>query len=127
MSSKSKGKGCFPLKTSFKFALEGMITSFKAERNMRIHISATAIVILLGFLLKISTYDWISLVLIIGMVISAELVNTAIEATVDLITEEKHPLAKLAKDVAASAVLVLAITSIILGAIIFIPKIIALF
>ena len=85
------------------------------------------IVVIFGFLFKVNKYEWAILVLTIGLVISCELINTAIEAVVDLVTEEYHPLAKVAKDTSAAAVLVFAIVAIIVGLIIFVPKIIGLF
>ena len=80
-----------------------------------------------GFIFKINKYEWAILVLTIGLVISCELVNTAIEAVVDLVTEEYHPLAKVAKDTAAAAVLIFAFVAVIVGLIIFVPKILLLF
>ncbi len=71
--------------------------------------------------------EWAILILTIGLVISCELINTAIEAVVDLITEEYHPLAKVAKDTSASAVFIFAIVAVVVGLIIFLPKIIMLF
>ena len=76
---------------------------------------------------KVNKYEWAILALTIGLVISCELINTSIEATVDLVTEEYHPLAKVAKDTSAAAVFIFAIVAIIVGIIIFLPKIIALF
>ena len=81
------------------------------------------LVIILGIVLKISRIEWIICIILFGFVISLELVNTAIETTVDLITQEKNPKAKIAKDVSAGAVLIDAITSAIIGLIIFVPKI----
>ena len=115
------------LANSFKYAFEGFITSFRTERNMKIHILIMLLVILLGILLKINMYEWIICVILFSAVIAAELFNTAIETTVDMISLEKSPQAKLAKDISAGAVLVLAIASAIIGLIIFIPKFIALF
>lgn len=109
---------------SFKYAFEGILTSFKTEQNMKIHVIIMIAVIILGIILKISKIEWIICIILFGFVISLELVNTAIENTVDLITLEKNPKAKIAKDVAAGAVLVATITSAIIGMIIFIPKII---
>ena len=100
---------------SFKYAFNGIITSFKTEKNMKFHIVMMVLVIIAGTLLKISKIEWIICVILFALVISAELINTAIE------TNEK---AKIAKDVAAGAVLVNAIGSTIIGLIIFIPKII---
>ena len=108
---------------SFKYAIEGIVSSFKTERNMKIHIFIMILVIIAGIILKISALDWIILVIMIALVISAELFNTTFETVVDMITKERNEKAKLAKDIAAGAVLVLAIGSIIVGLIIFIPKI----
>ena len=93
---------------------------------MRIHIISSIIVIGCSFFFSLSYVEWIVVVLAIGGMISLELVNTAIERVVDLITEEYHPLAEQAKDIAAGAVFVYAITAIIIGIIIFLPKIISL-
>lgn len=109
---------------SFKYAIEGIITGIKSELNMKIHITIMILVIIFGIILKISKIEWIICIILFGFVISLELVNTAIENTVDLVTLEKKTKAKIAKDVAAGSVLVSAITSIIIGLIIFIPKII---
>lgn len=108
---------------SFKYAIEGIVSSFKTERNMKIHIFIMILVIIAGIILKISALDWIILVIMFALVISAELFNTTFETVVDMITKERNEKAKLAKDIAAGAVLVLAIGSIIVGLIIFIPKI----
>lgn len=110
---------------SFKYAISGIITSFRTERNMKIHILVMIIVIIAGIVFKLSLLDWIILVIMFGLVISAELFNTAIETTIDMITKEKNEKAKIAKDVAAGAVLVLAVASVIVGLIIFIPKILS--
>ena len=108
---------------SFKYAFEGIFSGLKTERNLKIHFSIMILVIILGIILKISKVEWMICIILFGLVISLELVNTAIENTVDLITEEKNPKAKISKDVAAGAVLVSAISSFIIGLIIFIPKI----
>lgn len=109
---------------SFKYAFEGIITGIKEEKNMKIHITIMILVIIFGIILKIDKIEWIICIILFGFVISLELVNTAIENTVDLVTIEKMPKAKIAKDVAAGAVLIAAITSAIIGLIIFVPKII---
>ncbi len=108
---------------SFKYAFEGIVTSFKTERNMKIHVLATVLVILLGVILKINKTEWILCTFAITIVISAELFNTALETIVDMITKEKNVKAKIAKDVSAGAVLVTAIGATVVGTIIFIPKI----
>lgn len=110
---------------SFKYALQGFIQAFKSEKNMKIHIIITILVIIAAIILKISLIDWIISIVLISMVIAAELFNTAIETTVDLAMPEKNEKAKIAKDVSASAVLILSIGSAIIGLIIFLPKITA--
>lgn len=123
---KLKQKGLKRLIHSFKYALDGLKYAFKYEQNMLVHILATITVICVGLLLKISLIEWLIIALIIGLVIATELINTSIEAIVDLTCPEINPLAKVAKDTAAAAVMVFAITAIIIAAIIFIPKIIIL-
>lgn len=109
---------------SFGYAIEGIFTGIREERNMKIHITIMILVIIMGIILKISKLEWIICIILFGLVISLELINTAIENTIDLITLEKNPKAKIAKDTAAGAVLVSAISAAIIGLIIFIPKII---
>ena len=112
---------------SFRYAFEGIFRGIKEEQNMKIHIAITILVIIFGILLKISKVEWIICIALFGLVISMELINTAIESAVDLITKEKNEQAKIAKDVAAGAVLVSAIASAIIGLIIFVPKVISIF
>ena len=112
---------------SFKYAIEGIFTGLKEEQNMKIHITIMILVIIFGIMLKINTTEWIICILLFGLVISMELMNTAIENTVNLITKEKNQQAKIAKDVAAGAVLVSAIVSAIIGLMIFVPKILVIF
>ena len=108
---------------SFKYAIEGFISSFKTERNMIIHILAMILVVILGMYLKLSFIEWCLIVMSIALVIGSELFNTAIETIVDMISPEKNPKAKLAKDISAAAVLAFAIGAAIVGIIIFVPKI----
>lgn len=112
---------------SFKYAGEGIVSSFKTERNMKIHIFIMLVVILAGILLKLSAIEWIICVLLFAIVISAELFNTAIETIVDMVSPEKNEKAKLAKDVSAGAVLVVAIGAAMVGLVIFVPKVVELF
>ena len=121
MNIKEKHK---KLINSFKYAFAGLISSLKTEQNMRIHILAVILVIIAGFVLKISLIEWCICITLCGMVIFAELINTAIETTVDIAMPEINEKAKLAKDISAAAVLILAISSAIVGCIIFVPKII---
>lgn len=114
------------LANSFKYAIEGIFSSFKTEMNMRIHISVMILVIILGFILKIKITEWIICIILFSLVIAGELFNTAIETVVDIVMPYKDERAKLAKDISAGAVLILAIASFIVGLIIFIPKIISI-
>ena len=114
---------CKKLINSFKYAIEGFVSSFKTERNMKIHTLAMVLVIALGIYLKLSLIEWCFITLAIVLVIGAELFNTAIETIVDMVSPEKNPKAKLAKDISAAAVLTFAIGAAVIGAIIFIPKI----
>jgi len=108
---------------SFKYAFNGMGYIFKTQHNSLIHLFSAIAVFALGFILKVSLIEWCILVFAIGLVITAELINTSIEYLVDLCSPEYHEKAGKAKDIAAGAVLVTAIISIIIGLIIFLPKI----
>lgn len=114
---------CKKLINSFKYALQGFASSFRTERNMKIHVVATILVIILGIYLKLNLIEWSIITIAIVIVISAELFNTAIETIVDMVSPQKNEKAKLAKDISAGAVLISAIISVIVGLIIFIPKI----
>lgn len=111
------------LKDSFYHAYEGIYYTALRERNMHIHITMALIVILGGAIFQISYEEWLICLILIALVISLELLNTAIESVVDLVTTNNNPLAKVAKDSAAGAVLVSAIISAIIGVVIFLPKI----
>ena len=108
---------------SFKYAFSGIRLAFKTERNMKIYLAITILVIMMGIILKISAMDWILCVFAIGLVVSSELINTSIEVLTDVVMPEKNYRAKIVKDVAAGAVLVSSISAGIIGLIIFIPKI----
>ena len=109
---------------SFKYAFAGYKSAFQSEQNMKIHSIIAILVTICGFVFKISAIEWIFLVFAIGLVIGAELLNTSIQHLVDLATQEYKRKAMLAKDTAAAYVMVLSFTSVIIGGIIFIPKII---
>lgn len=111
-----------PLLESIGYALEGLKFALIYGRNFKIQLGFAVLVIILGFVLKINPSDWITLVLMISVVLILELINTAIETIVDMISLKFHPLAKIAKDVTAGAVLVAAIASMIIGIVIFLPK-----
>jgi diacylglycerol kinase len=108
---------------SFGFAIKGLKTLFQTQANARIHAIAIVVVTALSFYFKLETWEWCSIVIAFVMVLSAEAVNTAIEFVVDLVSPQYHPLAGKAKDVAAAAVLITAMGAVVIGAIIFLPKI----
>ena len=112
-----------PLYRSFGYAFQGIFTCVRKERNMKIHCVAAVFVVIAGVILKISAIEWCICMALFGLVMALEHVNTAVEAVVDMVTEEYHPLAKVAKDTAAGAVLIAAIMAAIAGCIIFLPKI----
>ena len=106
---------------SFGYAVAGIVTASK-EQNLRFHLLSAIIVIIAGILTGLSLTEWMVLTIIMALVIGAELINTAIERVVDLSSPEIHPLAKDAKDIAAGAVLVFAVASVIIGLLVFLPK-----
>ncbi len=106
---------------SFKYAFAGLWYMLRTQRNARIHLAVAAAVVAMGLWLGVSDTEWAILVLTIGVVLTAEALNTVAEAAVDLATMEYHPLAKVAKDVAAGAVLLMAIAAAIVGFLILGP------
>ena len=121
-----KKTGKNPLYKSFGYAFEGIFAGIRGERNMKIHCFAAVCVIVAGVLFHISVTEWCICRVLFGLILSLELVNTAIEAVVDLVTEDKKPLAKLAKDTAAGAVLIAAVMAAMAGLLIFVPKLVSL-
>lgn len=113
-----------PATKSFVYAFDGIKEAITNEPNFRAHLAIAAIALVAAFFFKIAAVEWLILLLTISSVIVLELVNTAIEALVDLASPRIHPKAKVAKDVAAAAVLGSAFIAVIIGAIIFLPKII---
>ncbi|CAH2715437.1 Undecaprenol kinase [Neobacillus rhizosphaerae] len=110
-----------PFISSFSFAVSGIMTALKTERNMRIHFISSVIVLVLSFYFSITKMEWLFILFVIGGMFALELINTAIERVVDLVTVEYHPLAKQAKDLAAGAVLVYAALAVAIGIVIFLP------
>ena len=108
---------------SFKYAFQGLFYVVKTQTNMLLHLLATIVVIAAGFFYKISTTEWLFLILSIALVLVSEIVNTAIEEIVNFISPNYHKKAGLIKDLGAAFVLLAAIFSIIIGLIIFLPKI----
>ena len=116
------------LSESFKCAFTGILGTLAKERNFKIHVCAAVCILGLAIFLKVSVIEFICVLVTISMVLAAELLNTAIEAAIDLFTGDKfHPLAKAAKDAAAGAVLITAINAVAVGAAIFFKKLIDLF
>lgn len=111
---------------SVKNCLDGISYTIKNEPNFLREILIGIVVIICGFIFKINPTEWIIIVLLIGFVLICELINTALEKTVDLYTKEYNEIAKIIKDAASGAVLTTCITSSIVGIIIFLPKIIEL-
>lgn len=110
--------------SSLKYAVEGLVTAYHEERNLRFHVGSVILVVIMGCLFHVSANEWLWLLLSIFFVLASEVWNTAIENAVDLASNyEKHPLAKKAKDTAAGGVLLAAVFSMIVGAIVFVPKI----
>lgn len=128
LESRDKRKKFGPkrLLNSFKYAMEGLLYALKNEQNMMIHVFMAVFVIVMGILLQISMMEWLISFLLIGLVIGTELMNTFIETVVDLTCHEKNELAKIAKDTAAATVLVFALTSVVVGVMIFLPKLLDL-
>jgi diacylglycerol kinase (ATP) len=111
---------------SFLYAFRGIGFAFRTQHNLWIHLVLAAVAVGLGFRLKISRTEWCFIAFAIGLVIAAELFNTAIEWLVDMVSPEWNEKAGKVKDVAAAAVLVSAVTALAIGCIIFLPKLVAL-
>lgn len=124
MSLKSKDKRTF--KGSVKNCLDGISYVTKSEKNFKREIALGIIALILSYILKIDKIEFIIVLTMICLVLTTEIINTAIERAVDLVTKEYHELARIAKDVSAGSVLVTSIFALIIGIIIFMPKIITL-
>ena len=111
------------LARAFKYAFAGIVYSLRSERNMKIHLVAAVLAGSLAWWLRLDRFEIMILVITVAMVIVTEMVNTVVEVLVDLVSPEIHPLAKIAKDVAAGAVLIAAISSLLVGYVLFFGKI----
>lgn len=111
------------LPQAFRFAAQGVVGCVATQRNMKIHLAAALVVTAAGIWCALELWQWCAVVLCIGFVCALECVNTAVEAVVDLVTEEYHPLAKVAKDCAAGAVLLAAAMSVVVGLLVFVPAV----
>jgi diacylglycerol kinase len=107
---------------SFSFAGQGVWHAVRSQRNMRVHLLAAACAITAGLLLQISAVNWACIAAAIGLVLTAEALNTVVEALTDLCTDQFHPLAKVAKDTAAGAVLISSVAALGVGLAVFLPK-----
>ncbi|MDN6162254.1 MAG: diacylglycerol kinase family protein, partial [Atopostipes sp.] len=112
---------------SFRYAFEGIVTAFKEERNMRFHIFSVIGVISLSFFLSLSVAEWLWILLVMFLVVIMEVLNTVIENLTDLVSPDYHPLAKKVKDMAAAVVLLTSFLALLVGGIIFLPKVILLY
>ena len=110
----------------FSFAWNGLKELIKSERNFKIHLLVAMLTIFAGFYFDLLLMEWAILILVIGLVLITEMINSAIEKMIDYLKPEIHPSAKIIKDIAAGAVLLSAIISVIIGLILFLPKIIML-
>ena len=119
-----KNKGLRGIANSTKYSIEGLKYAFKNEQSIKLIIFATLSGLILGVTLQINTIEWIFVAIALGIILATELINTAIEATIDLVSPDFHPLAKIAKDTASAAVFVYTLLGFILAIAIFIPKII---
>jgi undecaprenol kinase len=108
---------------SFYYAWQGIKMTLIHERNFQIHTAVCLIVTGAGLYFRLSAGEWIIILFLMGGMLSLELMNTAVERVVDLVTADYHPLAKAAKDAAAGAVLIYAILAVMIGLLIFFPKI----
>ncbi len=106
---------------SFGYAFSGLWYLLRTQRNAQIHVLIGSCAVALGGFLHLERWEWLALVLMIVVVLAAEGANTAVEAAVDVATEQFHPLARIAKDVAAGTVLICAMAAVIVGCVIFIP------
>ncbi|AEG59427.1 diacylglycerol kinase family protein [Desulforamulus ruminis] len=111
-----------PFYRSFLYALAGILHALKTQRNMKVHMVATFLVVTVGLFLRLSRGEWLAITFAVFLVLMAEMLNTAIEAALDLYCPRQHPLAKIAKDCAAGAVLLAAINSIIVAYLVLWPK-----
>ena len=114
------------LLSSFGFAFAGLRYCLRTQRNFRIHIALALTGTIVGVLLNLTLVEWAVFTTMVAMVLAAEMVNTMVESLVDLVTTEYHPLAKVAKDIAAGIVLLTSIASVIVGLLIFGPRLVVL-
>lgn len=120
---KIKGFGIKRFFLSFKYSIEGLIYAYRYEQSLWVHAIASIFVIIMGIIFDIKFSEWAILFIALGSILSIELINTAIEAAVDLTTTDIHPLAKIAKDCGSAASFVLTFVSIVIAMFVFGPYI----
>ena len=116
-----KKKGIKRTLRTFKYSLDGLVYAYKNEQSMWIHAAGTIFTVILGFIYSLSLTEWAIVFIALGVILASELINTAIEAAVDLCTLEIHPLAKIAKDCGSAATFVLTLVSIVICLFVFVP------
>ena len=119
-----KKKGIKRTLRTFKYSLAGLAYAYKNEQSMWIHAIGSLFTIVLGFIYHLSLSEWAIIFIALGVILASELINTAIEAAVDLCTLEIHPLAKIAKDCGSAATFVLTLVSIVICLFVFVPYLI---
>lgn len=124
LREKNKKRGIKRLFNSFKYSFQGLFYAYKFEQSLFIHAIFVILVVFFGIIFEIDKIEWLFCILFMGLVMATELINTSLEAVVDLVSPNIHPLAKIAKDTASAAVFIFSMTAAIAGLIIFVPKII---
>ena len=124
--SKKKKYSLKRLFNSFGYAFNGILTVYKTEQNILFHTIIAIIVIGLGIYLKVSTVEFSILIILIGLVLGFEIINTSIKYTIDMLMPNVHPMAKMAKDASSGAVLVISLIALFVGIIILLPKVLLL-
>lgn len=112
---------------SIKYSLNGLYYAYRYEQSLWLHGLATILAVIMGFIFKINLSEWAIIFIALGAILALELINTAIEAAVDLTTTEIHPLAKIAKDCGSAASFVMSIVSIVISMFVFGPYLLELF
>lgn len=122
LRDKHKKLGIVRFFKSFGYSLDGLAYAARKEQSIFVMIICLAVVLACGFIFEISLLEWFFVFISIGLVLGTELLNTAIEATIDLLSPSFHPLAKIAKDTASASVFVYSIVAFVIGCFVFIPK-----
>ncbi|MFA5409418.1 MAG: diacylglycerol kinase family protein [Bacilli bacterium] len=124
LRDKKKKLGIIRFFNSFKYSFSGLAYAVRQEQSVLVMLICLILTLVFGLLFNISLLEWFFILVCIGLVLGTELLNTAIEATIDLLSPSFHPLAKIAKDTASAAVFVYSLIAFIIGCIVFIPRII---